>query len=865
MEDKNNTVWLTRDFEVSHLRFPITVKFKAGLDLAKGSIIDSNTVLTLHDRDRIESAFGYDKEGRAFILPLKCKQMLSVTAANGASVFPTIRDVCKLAFMPGYITNDSEFDVYGERVQKDTLFEVCLTCCDPEEDLLGLSVQSFGPPPVRMMLPHDIKGNFREYVFPYDENHPYVIEELRSRKLPFYFVFENNGKSTTAPTFQVNKIETYDVIYASTYINNVRHVLTLRCNEQITVSIRQILKDEHYMSITEPMVQPLDIQKLKWFFNYICCRGKIASAAYSDVVKMAEQSSPNEEYRNIYESAKFQNPIKQNIYSPDPVQGQAKFNQWESMQNASEGHIVDEDLPPPLPKRGPTLLSNSRMVSKGWDHSRRQCFQDRCMNDAKRIKARSKSMYDLSSIKAQGIFSHDEVFTASEMPEHKGENDIMYQYGPVNGVATTLKRQSTGNIEENKLAKCCGSDTKRFPPQPPKRISSLKGKCCKLGDELASLVMPKQASADSSIATSKMEGREISKHELCTDQIASDNHSKPDMEIRVEAMQKTVGPRDVSLLQIVTIDENESKENKSSEKEVHPQETGKHDSRDYLPDCANLNLDLHEAKNLDHDRSQVEKKPRPVPAKRTKINKCKADDKNIEMLYAAVQKDRKPPPIVPRKRKENSKRACDNQRLEQSGQLFQKDDEEQFKSSNWITTTKRESPIDVEGADNELVCAEGTPSDNHQSKIANDDSLALLVSELGLSEYEERLTAEQVDMSLLSELTEDDLINDIKMTRFDARKLILFVKNKWHLSENVCREGGEPSRVWSTGEITKRLDDIKMHDFGEFCAKYKVDGRLLVNIVDRSMIQSLRDEYGIKISKIEEVKLKKFVLEGWRP
>ena len=201
MEDKN-IVWLTREFEISKLTFPITVKFEAGVDFPNDSIIDGTTTLTLHGKDQLSSAFGYDSLGRAFNLPIKCTQKVSVAAPNGTKVFPTVRELCKLQFLPRYIRNDLEFVVYDIMFAKNTIFEVNMVGIDPDYGLLGLSVESIGPQAVRMMLPSVTKGNFKEYMLPYDVNQLYVIEELKARKLPLFLEFNDNHLINPLPRYK---------------------------------------------------------------------------------------------------------------------------------------------------------------------------------------------------------------------------------------------------------------------------------------------------------------------------------------------------------------------------------------------------------------------------------------------------------------------------------------------------------------------------------------------------------------------------------------------------------------------------------------------------------------------------------------
>ena len=164
-------------------------------------------------------------------------------------------------------------------------------------------------------------------------------------------------------------------------------------------------------------------------------------------------------------------------------------------------------------------------------------------------------------------------------------------------------------------------------------------------------------------------------------------------------------------------------------------------------------------------------------------------------------------------------------------------------------------------------------------------SIGEVLQIIGLIKHEEEMTTNQVDFSLLLDLAEEDLICDIGMTRFEARKLLLYVQNRWRpdgcagtdpegVRKGVGEEGIDTEievgvtevKKWTCEVVsTNMAEEIKLANFARFCIENQVNGKLLINILDKEMLQSIREDYGVTLSKIEEAKLNRFVLKGWRP
>jgi len=58
---------------------------------------------------------------------------------------------------------------------------------------------------------------------------------------------------------------------------------------------------------------------------------------------------------------------------------------------------------------------------------------------------------------------------------------------------------------------------------------------------------------------------------------------------------------------------------------------------------------------------------------------------------------------------------------------------------------------------------------------------------------------------------------------------------------------------------------INLIEFGQFCIKNQVNGDLLLDILDRETLNSVKEHHHVKITNLESKKLLNFVVKGWRP
>ena len=142
----------------------------------------------------------------------------------------------------------------------------------------------------------------------------------------------------------------------------------------------------------------------------------------------------------------------------------------------------------------------------------------------------------------------------------------------------------------------------------------------------------------------------------------------------------------------------------------------------------------------------------------------------------------------------------------------------------------------------------------------------LLLKCLNLSRYIQTFQKELINGNLLLDLDEKTLRRDLGMTTFDARKLYKYVHG-WRPIMSYADGSvmdANPAR-WSVSEVVEQLQHIKLQTFSKFCKDNHVDGSLLIDIVQTTIINTLVCEHNIPLSGIELSRLRAFTLKRWRP
>lgn len=151
----------------------------------------------------------------------------------------------------------------------------------------------------------------------------------------------------------------------------------------------------------------------------------------------------------------------------------------------------------------------------------------------------------------------------------------------------------------------------------------------------------------------------------------------------------------------------------------------------------------------------------------------------------------------------------------------------------------------------------------------NEDGVIGILEILKLKEFKETFQENQINGELLLVLEQSDLV-ELNMSLFQAKKIVKYIKG-WR-PESTERQVSETSRRnslnprdWSENDVLIHMTTINLADLGRFCSANQVNGDLLLDILDKETLDSLKHDHNVKMSNLEGKKLLNFVVKGWRP
>ena len=858
--------WLSKRHKITDIldlyQLPLTVKVVNDPYPWDNDSLKPNTVLTIHGATKVDRSICYDQAGRLFNIPNGFAGKVEIKIANRSRIFKNIENVCKTKLLPKCITNGKEFEVYEVKFPKNTLFEV--KCNDEDDNLLGLSVQSLGPHPIRTTLPCETEGNFREVLLPYDENRLYSMEELANRKLPIFVEFKRNSEEQQTLPSGIARIEetgACEMIYATRRVRNITYLAIFPRSTKTMVNIGQIsLEDDMYTTIAEPQKETIDVGLVKMYLKTNPFQGEYLNVVYNDLKDMMANKESNV-FDDDYEVPVISPPtpsaqVAQNSPRTSaegaPSVSESKFIDVKYMDAPDETYEnIDTCRPPtmgsssktfPRPKqymsqKSPSASKSIMKTSQQEEYidmdasliSIRHAYRARSMGDLLGID-KEESNNNLQAENSRGTALSRRTNCPRAAPYEvtdilkKAPRDIMQE------TDTDPGRDEASSSDESKFAGDKASN--HPPPLPPKRISSLKKRtsldqptqtsrpvatlkplsCEK--PQIRDIRMKRSRSLHDVFQETKEKTQEMTTKNLQGRKAFTMKHKRSG-HVMESTRQQTENA--YSMIGWPVLEANKDVGLKLEEDSAS------------LPDSAStLTLKSELISPMEGKRKA------PIPVKRGTTNSVKAPASQIDCTpdhsYSTVHRkntERKPPPIAPRPR---------NLRLK-----------------------PYRRPKEKVGDAVEVA------------KDAETGELHTILEAMNLGAYEEKLSLSQVDVVLLADLEEDDLVKDIEMKKFEARKLLMYVKEGWRPDLQAKEDfnidkGNEDPEKWSNFEVEMKMrDGIKLQDFAKFCLENQVDGKLLLKILEKDMIQSIRDDFGIRMTKIEETKLNKFLLQGWRP
>ena len=197
-------------------------------------------------------------------------------------------------------------------------------------------------------------------------------------------------------------------------------------------------------------------------------------------------------------------------------------------------------------------------------------------------------------------------------------------------------------------------------------------------------------------------------------------------------------------------------------------------------------------------------------------------------------------------------------------------------SSLWLDNQNEKSIIKTGRTENEYKKDFTLPTNAVVSptveNATNAEDISDILNGLQLDKYVNAFKEQQIDAELIKTFGEEHFTAaELNMTPFEATKLSMYTKGWRPISMMLCERSckvakdAEEPEFWTVEEVGRRMMSIRLNSFAEFCMKNQVDGKLLKNISNVHILESLEATHEVVLSPIEERKLQSYVIDGWRP
>ena len=823
----------TIDEITAKIPLPVLVKVTHG-DMTNGmECIARNSILSIHGCRRMETFIATDQQERHMKIPVTCKYEAMVRPNVTIPLCKTAGDVCRQPKIPNFITNEIEFRSHGKIFPAYSTFLVKSVGKGGTLSVVCLTQKAY-----KTKLDASAKGHFRETVHPYDRNERYLMKDLVNRDLPLSVEFQppSRGSIIYSPrmgTICLKDLTVNDIVYGTKYENGRRLLVTISRALNIIVQIGHIMVEAGgrlYSTIAEPTEDAIDSEVLEHTLHLDPYSSNHIGIDYELAMQQVHADKCKEQSL---------------IYEPSGNETAAKPELALQALKDTTGSV-------PVPAI-PTQRRHSQETSN-------------FVSSPRLLDPVGKSNTYQELLPAMKPFPTKRRIQASMSAEAIEPEQSYKKLG--------LKRQTSAPLDTVLLVQKSKAET-----PPNQRYEEV-------------ILHMETLSVDSAINPTK--SANAKNHSLAYEEIASSDGNLPTgstivstklRQMRVpKAGYEEITPHSGNLLIDTTLDtlpvDTALKSPKSTQAKEHSPayETIASPSSKLPIDTTFTSTDLTkvEAPNPTYEDINSSREPAPVYTSLTASNFPFTEPGPI---YAE---------LLPEETEPNDSELSKG--FESPTQLsFAAPKEAPRVEGDVIQRYYRSSTnsFEQESVDGEASVAptntDQTKSDNVLKKLDDEDvdGICNILDKLQLGEFKENFSLNQIDGELLIDIKDEDLVSDLGMTLFQARKLSLYMrgwkpdeersdynvetKSNQYVSQTSQEETVRPIETWLVEEVCKRMLSIKLSSFADFCKENQVNGSLLKGILDHDVIDSIRTDHNIKFSHIEERKLINYVTKGWRP
>jgi len=870
-------VWSPNEHTIDEITtefpLPVLVKVVEGYMINDIECLETNTILSIHGKRRMQKFIAVDQAERRMTIPVTCKQKVVLRPTFCDSACKTVADICKLHKLPSYIMNETEFQSGKKTFAPHTTFSVIKSMTKAGSPALIL--QCTVPMAEEFTLPASAKVNFYETEHPDDIKKPHLLTDLTDRNLPLSVEFQWYGRDGELYTprmgiVRLKELTETEVVFATSYEDGRRLLITFSSELKIKLQVGHIIvsdDNDTYSTVAEPVEEVIDERVLEHALHSDPYNGDYVNIDYDKIRKqfndcvdkppadaqLGQRGTPPELPRRTHKTEATPPKIparkgtKGLVETNFPHKPERQDdNKYRTIANPTlsikNKYVPAPKAPPPIPAKPRPGELPPYMQCKSQSTSTENPLDQRTRNaislslpldQAASLEYPENLKRDLRpplpiprAEQAQRVpLPADPSLMAQalmEVPSDDGEYeqiDIQKKESPFN---KTLKKSASEEIATRHAYEDVLLEGQTFQPldttlmalksQPPAEYICMDGADVEIEKGKFSIDNTVMKSASGETATANQPYEAIQFH------------------------GQKLRPVDFTLMT-----------SKSQASVLHPNYV----YEDIVFDDATSYID-NKPKSMKPERPSFYDETLPTE------NPMRGHQEKLDKAWPPSHMEERPSADAGGSRPKGIDRfpSSDTQKAATYAAEDTTSSEQTINNNNPVYA---EVSSDMIGKDVEDICD--------------------ILDSLRLGDFKDDIESNQIDGELLMDIEENDLVSDLSMTLFQAKKLCLYVRG-WRpdderssgdekIETQECTaqesESDEKADAWAVSDVCRRMESIKLNSFATFCRENQVNGSLLANILDESVLDSVRTDHKVSLSKIQQRKLINYVEKGWRP
>ena len=850
-DGQSSIVWDTNEYKLAYLldNFPLPqmIRVAEGFMLTEDDSLSSGTVLTLHGLKTITKLKGQDGHGREISVPLNCPDDVKLVSGNDRNdiVFRTVEDICNSNVIPEYVRLNRRLSRNKVMLNLGELLKVECIDFTKHGQANGIKVTTLGGNEggKRLLLPLDTTGDFVPFMPQDFETKVFKIKELATSCIfPFAieFVSRNEKNSLYGPhlgEIELREVITAEIVLATSKIDDITYAVIFPRDLPVTIQVAHgmLNDDSFYSNICQIFHEEVDLKLIEDMLESDPRAGFCLSTTVYSNIPRSQNTPLLSKNRESHKSG--------------PVSELSQSSPNQPHDSQSPEHIRPK-LPPPVPTRPPSLkrksytssdsISNLVPIQSDTNVKKKspaipsEGLQATSSTPVTPTKTRTPTSPMLAGQSSSGSYCLKPITSKAKIPEkssisaESSSDDDAYE--------------EVGEFTQPSIVKKSASPP-TLPPKRNKEYSYPTWLPPKSGKKQP--IVAKQASHETEInltegGLSKKNGLRSSLTRIPNQEAGAVNQVSDHID-SAEQQQRAkkrppVAPR-------------RSKKKVSSHEYEYPL---------WVPEKPDGSHQGSEVKNTREDgECSVSDTTLSLPVADITIDKVTGKDSKVlksqKMNLSEVEPFDETLEIEKDICNMNTYREPNEQMHLEEAEYLEFDPYQSFQDGE---LRKLDTTYDLS------VTTEKSVTAKDESEICK------ILDRLNLSDFKTTFQENQINGEFLMELNQSDFVEELEMSKFQAMKLDKYIHG-WlpdsMKTTNVANKDSLDPTLWSSVHVHDYMQSLNLHGFATFCQDNEINGELLKSILDEDILDDIKSSHNVQVTKLEEKRLRSFVLKGWRP